>query len=102
VDGTSPEPGNAVKVDVTVWAHSSFSNDHLDIYYTANANAPSWTFVTTLTPTQAGAQILSTSYILPSGDMQAVRANFRWGGEASPCTPGPYNDHDDLVFAVDM
>jgi hypothetical protein len=38
---------------------------------------------------------------LPSGgSLQAVRAQFRYLGSASSCTTGSYNDHDDLVFAV--
>jgi hypothetical protein len=30
----------------------------------------------------------------------AVRAQFRYQGSASSCTSGAYNDHDDLIFAV--
>jgi leucyl aminopeptidase len=38
---------------------------------------------------------------LPTGStLQAVRAQFRYQGSASSCTSGSYNDHDDLVFAV--
>jgi phosphatidylserine/phosphatidylglycerophosphate/cardiolipin synthase-like enzyme len=43
---------------------------------------------------------LSTSYTLPAGGLQAVRANFRSGGSAAVCTTGSYDDHDDLIFAV--
>ena len=32
--------------------------------------------------------------------LQAIRANFRYGGSVSSCTTGSYNDHDDLIFAV--
>src|SRR5207302_5595253 len=53
-----------------------------------------------LTPTAAGAQTLSANYTLPSGSLQAVRAQFRYQGSASSCTTGSYNDHDDLIFAV--
>jgi hypothetical protein len=35
-----------------------------------------------------------------TGSLQAVRAQFRYLGSASSCTTGSYNDHDDLVFAV--
>src|SRR5207247_8862434 len=37
---------------------------------------------------------------LPSGSLQAVRANFRYQGSASSCSTGAYDDHDDLIFAV--
>src|SRR6266853_959940 len=43
---------------------------------------------------------LSTSYTLPSGNLQAVRANFRYQGSPSSCSTGAYDDHDDLIFAV--
>jgi hypothetical protein len=100
VDGTSFAAGKAVRVDATVWAWTTPSLDHLDLYYAANAAGPSWTFLATLAPTAAGAQTLSATYTLPAGSLQAVRAQFRYQGSASACTSGSYNDHDDLVFAV--
>jgi leucyl aminopeptidase len=90
--------GNTVTVTATVWAYDT--KDHLDIYYAANANSPSWVFVKTITPTKSGAQTLSTTYTLPTGSLQAVRANFRYEGSAAVCTTGSYDDHDDLIFAV--
>ncbi|HEY8208327.1 MAG TPA: Ig-like domain-containing protein [Myxococcaceae bacterium] len=92
--------GVQVRVDVKVWAYSTFSSDALDVYYTANANAPSWTLVGTVAPTVAGAQTLSVTYTLPSGTLQAVRAQFRYSGSAAACSTGSYDDHDDLIFAV--
>jgi uncharacterized membrane protein len=99
-DGSALAGGKTVKVSATVWAYSGFTSDHLDLYYTANANSPSWTLIGTITPTAAGAQTLSANYTLPSGSLQAVRAQFRYLGSASACTSGSYNDHDDLIFAV--
>jgi hypothetical protein len=99
-DGSTLAAGKTVKVSATVWAYSSFTSDHLDLYYAANANSPSWTLIGTITPTAAGAQTLSANYTLPSGSLQAVRAQFRYQGSASSCTAGAYNDHDDLIFAV--
>jgi hypothetical protein len=99
-DGSTLGAGKTVKVSATVWAYSGFTSDHLDLYYTANANTPSWTLIGTITPPAAGAQTLSATYTLPSGSLQAVRAQFRYLGSASSCTSGAYNDHDDLIFAV--
>jgi hypothetical protein len=99
-DGGSFAGGKTVRIDATVWAWTTPSSDKLDLYYAANANSPSWTFIATLTPTAAGAQTLSTTYTLPSGSLQAVRARFRYQGSASACTTGSYDDHDDLIFAV--
>ncbi|WP_375756374.1 Ig-like domain-containing protein [Corallococcus exercitus] len=101
LDGTAIAPGKTVRVEVKVWAYSGFSSDKLDLYTAANANAPSWVFLGTLAPTVAGSQTLSTTFTLPQGTLQAVRANFRYGGAPSPCSTGGYDDHDDLVFAVE-
>ena len=72
-----------MRVDATVWAYTTPSADHLDLYYAANAASPTWTLITTLTPTAAGAQTLSATYTLPAGALQAVRAQFRYQGSAS-------------------
>ncbi|WPB73030.1 Ig-like domain-containing protein [Archangium violaceum] len=98
-DGTPFAPGKEVKVDVTVWV-SSTANERLDLFYAEDANAPSWTYLTTLTPTSTGARVLSTTYLLPSGSLQALRAVYRSGGSTSECNAGTVNDHDDMVFAV--
>ena len=74
----------------------------LDLYYAADANNPSWTFVATLSPAAGGSQTLSTSYTLPSGSLQAVRAVFRYQGSASSCGTGNYDDNDDLVGGDDL
>jgi hypothetical protein len=101
VDGTNFAPGKQVKVDVNVWAFSSFSSDFLDVYYANDAANPVWTLVGTVQPTGAGAQTLSTTYTLPvGGAQQAIRASFRYSGTASTCSTGSYDDRDDLVFAV--
>jgi trimeric autotransporter adhesin len=100
VDGTALAPGKAVRIDATVWAWTTPSADHLDLYFAPNANSPTWTFLTTLTPTAAGAQTLSATYTLPAGTLQAVRGRFRYQGSASSCTTGSFDDHDDLVFAT--
>jgi kumamolisin len=92
--------GTTATVTATVWAWSGYTSDSLDLYYAANANSPSWVFIKTIKPTKAGAQSLSATFTLPTGSLQAVRAQFRYQGRASSCTTGSYNDHDDLIFAV--
>ncbi|WP_257449697.1 RCC1-like domain-containing protein [Archangium lipolyticum] len=101
VDGSTLAAGKQVRVEVVVWAYSGYSSDALDIYYTADATQPSWTFLTTMVPTGAGLQRLSATYTLPSGGAtQAVRASFRYGGSAATCTQGSFDDRDDLAFDV--
>ena len=98
-DGSSLAAGKSVKVTTTVWAYST-SADALDLYSAPDANSPVWTFLSTISPAATGAQTLSTSFTLPSGSLQAIRANFRYQGSASSCSTGAYDDHDDLIFAV--
>jgi len=101
VDGTDFAVGKTVKVEATVWAWSSGTSDRLDLYYAADANNPSWTYLTTLAPSAGGAQVLSTTFTLPAGgSLQAVRGNFRYNGTVGSCSTGGYDDRDDLVFAV--
>lgn len=100
VDGASLAAGKLVQVDVKVWASSAWSTERVDIYQTSDASSPAWTYVGTLSPGAPGAQVLSTSYVLPSGSLQAVRAHYRNGGSPSDCGSGTIDDHDDLAFAV--
>lgn len=100
LDGKPFAPGKTVRVDATVWANQNFGADWLDLYYAPNANSPVWTRIGTIRPTVAGAQVLSITYTLPNGSLQAVRANFRYGGRPNACTTGGYDDHDDLAFSV--
>jgi len=99
-DGSALAAGKTVRIDATVFAWSTPSADHLDLYYAANANSPTWVFIATITPTAAGTQTLSATYTLPAGSLQAVRANFRYQSSAGSCVAASYTDHDDLVFAV--
>ncbi|WP_369946020.1 M20/M25/M40 family metallo-hydrolase [Vitiosangium sp. GDMCC 1.1324] len=98
-DGTNLAAGKQVTIEATVWSYSA-STDKLDLYYAANANSPTWTLIGTYSPSGTGSQTISATYTLPTGSLQAIRANFRYNGMASPCSSGGYDDHDDLVFSV--
>ncbi|MEM7356071.1 MAG: hypothetical protein AAF657_34970, partial [Acidobacteriota bacterium] len=76
------------------------AEDTLDLFFTADANNPSWTLITSITPTVVGQQTLSATYTLPAGALQAVRAQFRYQSTNAACSAGNWNDRDDLVFAV--
>jgi hypothetical protein len=100
-DGTNFAPGKTVTIEAKVWAFTTPGYDSLDLYYAADATNPSWTFITTLTPSAGGLQTLTASYTLPAGSLQAIRGVFRFFGSAGPCNlGGSYDDRDDLVFAV--
>jgi len=98
LDGSALAPGKQVRIDATVWWWGG--GDALDLYYAANASSPVWTYLTTLTTTGSGTKVLSATYTLPTGELQAIRGNFRYQGSSGSCTAGSYDDRDDLVFAV--
>jgi leucyl aminopeptidase len=104
-DGSNLAAGKTVKLEATVYAYS-LVQDKLDLYYTASVESPSWTFIGTYTPSRSGLNTLSVTYTLPTGGVQAVRANFRFvdssntHSPASICSSGNYDDHDDLIFTV--
>eukprot|EP00562_Extubocellulus_spinifer_P001088 CAMPEP_0178471220 /NCGR_PEP_ID=MMETSP0696-20121128/930_1 /TAXON_ID=265572 /ORGANISM="Extubocellulus spinifer, Strain CCMP396" /LENGTH=1540 /DNA_ID=CAMNT_0020098347 /DNA_START=158 /DNA_END=4780 /DNA_ORIENTATION=- len=103
-DGSPFAPGKEVEVKATVYAWSDGSADTADFYYSADANAPTWTLIGSMIPPRGGLQILTARYSLPTGGenhLQAVRVNFRYQGSESPCnTNSGYDDRDDLLFTV--
>ena len=100
LDGTDFAPGKRVRIDVDVWAYSSYG-DHLDLYYAADAANPAWVYLTTLSPPGYGAQVISADLLLQAGGpLQAVRAHFRYYGSPTPCSTSGYDESDDVVFAV--
>ncbi len=100
-DGTAFAAGKEVTVQATVHASAQFAQEALDVYTANEGGAPAWTFIATLTPQGSGPQVLSTTYLLPSGGTHLLRGVYRSGeGNASACVPGPLTDHDDLVIAV--
>ncbi len=99
-DSTSFAPGKSVHIAATVYAYSTTA-DFLDLYYAANATSPVWVLIGTYAPSATGVTTIGANYTLPSGgSLQAIRGNFRYTGSASSCSPGGYDDHDDLLFAV--
>lgn len=100
LDGSPLTVGKGAEVRVKVWSHVDFTRDALDVYSAADATRPAWRLLGTLAPAEAGAGELSLRFTLPEGGVQALRAAFRYGAEAATCTQGPYDDRDDLVFAV--
>jgi hypothetical protein len=93
--------GGTVRVMATVRARDNFTEDAADFFYAADADHPEWVYAGTAVPTGSGVQQLSLAYVLPQGALQAVRVQFRHGGDAGAgCSAGPLDDHDDLIFAV--
>ncbi|SEM63339.1 Serine protease, subtilisin family [Stigmatella aurantiaca] len=101
VDGGPLLPGKQVTVSATVWAWTTFTSDKLELFHAPDANTPVWTHLATLAPTQAKSQVLTATFTLPAGSLQAIRGLFRYSGTTVvSCSTGGYDDHDDLIFAV--
>lgn len=100
LDSSQMSPGKVVRVDVTVWGFSRAFANTLDLYYTADANNPSWIYIGSVKSGQNGPHVISRTYTLPTGPMQAVRARYRYLGDTAACGAGQFDDHDDLAFAV--
>jgi hypothetical protein len=101
VDGTAMAAGKTVRVEVGLWAYGhGLSPDTLEVFAAADATSPAWTRIGSLRPPRGGQQTATFTYTLPAGPLQAVRARLRYLGEPGPCGRGRYDDHDDLVFAV--
>lgn len=98
--------GATVVIETKVHAYGNGSEDYADFYYAADASNrnPNWVLIGTAQPNGGGMQTVSTQFILPAGDFQAVRVNFRWGGSGekklATCGGHNYDDVDDLAFAV--
>lgn len=92
--------GSRVTIEATVYAWSSGASDTADFYYSSTASNPIWQYIGSRTPEDGGEQVIKIAYDLPEGTTQAVRVQFRFGGQIGTCTYGSYNDRDDLVFTV--
>ncbi|HET7542468.1 MAG TPA: hypothetical protein VFK05_21510 [Polyangiaceae bacterium] len=106
LDNSNLAPGKTVRIDTTVWVFSG--SDRLDLYLTTDATAanPVWTQLTasSLISTVAGTTVLSFTTTLPAAtdsSVWAIRANYQYANTPAICSIGGYDDHDDVIFAVD-
>jgi adenosine/AMP kinase len=98
-DGSLLAAGKTVLIEATVWSYST--SDSIDLYFAPDATNPVWTLlVTQPTTVSQQLQVLSTTFVLPSATLPAIRGNFRYVGSPGSCTTGSYDDRDDLVFAL--
>jgi leucyl aminopeptidase len=100
IDGGTLTHGKEVRVTTADRGNEIAFLDDLDLYYTENAMNPNWVKFATIQvyPSEAN---YSATYTLPTGRLQAVRASLHPSSEpGSVCTQGQFDDHDDLIFAV--
>jgi hypothetical protein len=110
-DGSALAAGKTVNIEVKVWV---FGAGNLDLLSAADANNPVWTRIASKSFPPGGIQFggsFITTFTLPPGPLQAIRANMGGPGPANPPNPCPSDgymggaqgntvDHDDLIFAV--
>ena len=96
--------GDLVTITATVYCWGSGTSDYIDFYSASDASNPNWQKIGQRKRCPgSGLQNMSVSYNLPQGATQAVRANFMYGSGnpgVNKCTPGKYDDTDDLVITV--
>ncbi|HPR64162.1 MAG TPA: hypothetical protein PK014_08050, partial [Thermoanaerobaculia bacterium] len=101
LDGKVFSPGKTIKVEITIWADTTYADDRLDLYYNSDVTSDDWDLIDTLTPNAPGLNVLSTQFVLLPGTLQVVRASLRWAiSSPDPCVGDPYADTDDLVFSL--
>jgi len=99
--GSLLAPGKQVRIEVSFFASYEPFFERLDLFSAPDARAPVWTQIASLVPQDIGANLTSTSFIIPEGsDLQAIRGVYRFGGTASSCPGGNINEADDLAFTV--
>lgn len=108
-DGVPLRAGTTGTVEVTVFAGQSFGNDRVYLYLSNGIAPAAWSYVTTLQPTKAGAQVLTAPLPLGAAGTKAVRVRVARVSSLSAPSPAPcgttmttntVDDQDDLVFEV--
>lgn len=93
------EAGNVATIVATVFPFYDGTFNSADFYYASETNQE-WTFIDSVWLMVGGLQDLVVEYILPPGELQAVRVNFRSSPGSGPCTGGNWDERDDLLFTV--
>jgi hypothetical protein len=98
--GGSPLRAGGVALVEVFATGLGYPYDRLDLFHAADASAPTWTTLVRDAP----ASYFTATFTLPGGGpLQAIRAQWRYGGSGggwSPCEGGSFVDRDDLAFAV--
>lgn len=97
------EAGGLVRIEAKVWAYGQGTYDAADFYWATDAAdlaSPGWNHIGTVPADGPELRTLAVEHQLSMETVQAVRVVFRYGGSPGSCTGGNYDDHDDLVFAV--
>jgi len=103
IGGDLLQAGAKAKIEAKVWAWEEGRYDTADFYYAPDASSPEWKHIRSVMAGGGGSRTLTAEYQLPASasvGVQAVRVNFRFNGQQSPCSGGDYDDTDDLAFSV--
>eukprot|EP00804_Cyclotella_cryptica_P001613 CCRYP_014950-RC/>CCRYP_014950-RC protein AED:0.25 eAED:0.25 QI:503/1/1/1/0.66/0.71/7/281/548 len=91
-----------ITITATVWSFSP--NDIADFWITSSPSVPSWKYIGSVhSKKKDRSEDIKIEFKLGKGLTQAVRVSFHYDifdNSLAPCLGGPYDDADDLVFAV--
>ncbi|KAL7486168.1 hypothetical protein ACHAW6_011765 [Cyclotella cf. meneghiniana] len=91
-----------ITIIATVWSFSP--DDTADFWITSTPSDPSWNYIGSVHSRKEGkSEEIKIDFRLGKGLTQAVRVSFHYGALSTtltPCLGGPFDDADDLVFAV--
>ena len=99
--------GGFAKIKAKVYSYQSGANSYVDFFKTSDVTNPTWE------PLNDGSSAIgvekglvdvesNTFQLSNTAEMQAVRVAIRFIGTQSPCSPGDWDERDDLKFKVDM
>jgi hypothetical protein len=108
-DGSTLRTGGTARIEVKVFASTSWGSERVDLFTSANPASPSptWQYLTSVAPSRGGSQVLFANVPLGAAGTHALRAHLLrpgWFEEPAACgTEGGVSivdDHDDLVLQV--
>jgi hypothetical protein len=100
-------PGDTVRVEVKVYCYTAgtcgSTGNCIDVFYTTNADSPSWSQQGSASPCSAGqgfqTHVFTFTLGSPAGT-HAVRGVLRYNEAASACPGSVWSDKDDVAFVV--
>jgi hypothetical protein len=108
-DGSALAPGKTARIELTVFACACETGpDYFSLFVARDATNPVWFPLNVVSSSMSpGRQVLSATFTVPEGKLEAVRATINFNVFPEVCAvslgteSGTTQESDDLVFAVE-